>query len=480
MNAAEDSICWIPARALSAGLRARDVGPVEVLDAFLGQIERINPRVNAIVSLDVEGARKRARELEAQASWAEDMPLYGMPIAIKDLTLTKGLRTTMGSPIYRDFVPDVDELFVARLRDAGAVILGKTNVPEFGAGSQTFNPVFGATLNPYDTSKTCGGSSGGAAVALACGMLPLADGSDLGGSLRNPASFCNVVGFRPTPGRVPSWPKQFSSDPLAVHGPMARSVDDVALLLSTMAGPDPRVPISLPHPGSDFRSLEPARHDGARIAFSRDLDLCEVEPDVVSVVEQAVPVFESLGCRVSEAAPDLTDADEIFRTLRAWMFLGRSKADYERHKDQLKDTLIWNIEQGMKLEVQDIVEAESKRSLLLARIAAFFDEYDFLVCPAAQVVPFDVNEPWVKTINDQPMSTYLDWMAICYLITACGVPAISVPAGFTDAGLPVGLQIVGRRGADLELLQLAHAFELATNVGNRRPPMVKERGVEDT
>ena len=468
-STADEALCWAPARALSAGLRAQELGPVEVLEAFLAQIERLNPEVNAIITLDAEQARETARALEQREPHPQNEPLYGLPIAVKDLAMTRGMRTTMGSPIYQDFVPDVDELFVERLRAAGANVIGKTNVPEFGAGSQTFNPVFGATRNPYDLSRTCGGSSGGAAVALACGMLPLADGSDLGGSLRNPASFCNVVGFRPSPGRVPSWPKQLSSDPLAVNGPMARSVDDVALLLSVMAGPDPRVPISLSESGETFRQITSVPTAGKRVAYSPDLGLCEVEPAVIGVLEKTLPVFEQLGCSVTNAAPDLTDADDVFRTLRAWMFLGRSKADYEQHRDQMKDTLRWNIEQGMALSAEDLITAESNRSLLLARVAEFFQHHDFLICPAAQVVPFDIDTPWVQSINGKTLSTYLDWMAVCYLITACGVPAISVPAGFTDDGLPVGVQIVAARGRDSDLLAFAHAFEVATGYAAQRP-----------
>ena len=378
-------------------------------------------------------------------------------------------RSTFGSPIYKDFVPDIDELFVSRLRDAGANIIGKTNTPELGAGSQTFNPVFGATRNPYDLNKTCGGSSGGAAVALASGMLALADGSDLGGSLRNPAAFCNVVGFRPSPGRVPSWPKQFSSDPLAVHGPMARSVDDLALLLSVMAGPDPRVPISLPEPGSTFLGELADSIAGVRLAYSPTLGGHAIDPDVTAVLEQCLPVFTALGCKVAHDEPDLSDADEIFRTLRGWMFVARSHQDYIHHREQMKDTLIWNIEQGLALTAADLADAEIKRSALIARVAEFFQRYDFLICPATQVPPFPLEQEWVRDINGVEMETYLDWMGVCCVITVTGLPAISVPAGFSDAGLPIGLQIVGRRGADRALLNVARAFEQATQYAQQHP-----------
>lgn len=441
------------------------------MEAFLGRINEVNPSVNAIITLCADQARDTAKRLDADHDGIDSKPLYGLPIAIKDLVLTKGIRTTFGSPIYRDYVPEVDELVVERVKRAGAIVIGKTNTPEFGAGSQTFNTLFGATRNPYDLSKTCGGSSGGAAVALACGMLPLADGNDLGGSLRNPASFCNVIGFRSTPGRVPGWPKQLSSDLLGVAGPMARSVADIALLLSAIAGPDPRVPISLPEPGSMFRRELAADFDGVRVAWSPDLGRYEVDREVVAVLEGQLPVFESLGCSVDRAEPDLTDVDEIFQTLRAWIFSVKFADDYQRHRDQFKDTVAWNIEKGFELAAADITAAELKRTAVIERVAQFFERYDYLLCPVAQVPPFPIEQEWVSTINGVEMQTYLDWMGVCYAITVTGCPAISMPAGFTATGLPIGLQIVGPRWKDFEVLQLAHAFEAATGVGHRRPSL---------
>ena len=458
------------ARTLLHALSSRELGVEELMRATLARIAALNPQLNAIVTLDAEVALTTAKQLDTTRPTAAQT-LFGLPLAIKDLALTRGLRTTFGSPLYADFIPEQDDLFVARLRAAGAIIIGKTNTPEFGAGSQTFNRVFGATRNPYDPSLTCGGSSGGAAVALASGMLALADGSDLGGSLRNPAAFCNVVGLRPSPGRVPSWPRLLSSEPLAVQGPMARNVRDCAVMLAAMAGPDARVPIALGEAGATF--LQPLARDlrGLRLAWSPNLGQFEVEHDIIEVLEQALPVFSTLGCSVDHACPDLRDADAIFRVLRAWQFAARFGPDFAKQRAHLKDTVVWNIEQGLALSLNDVTQAEIKRTQLIARVAAFFEDYDFLLCPATQVPPFALEQPWVTHINGRELSTYLDWMGVCYAITVTGCPAISVPAGFTRGGLPVGLQIVGKRWADLAVLQLAYGFECVTRYADQHPPL---------
>lgn len=459
------------ARELAAAIAARQLGVVETLNAFLARIDAINPQLNAIVTIDRERALADAARMDQLFEAGDTTPLYGLPIAIKDLVQTAGIRTTMGSPIYADFVPDEDELFVQRLKRAGAIVIGKTNTPEFGAGSQTFNRVFGATRNPYDLERTCGGSSGGAATALASNMLPIADGSDLGGSLRNPASFCNVVGFRPSPGRVPNWPKAFSSEPFSVSGPMGRSVADAALLLSAMAGPDPRVPISQSEPGSAFDVPLASDCAGLRFAWTPGFEQFPVDRQVVDVLEKALPVFEQLGGRIEAESPDLSDAAEIFTTFRAWLFRARFAEDYAQHAGQMKDTVRWNIEQGLKLELDDVTRATALHAGLIDRTAQFFQKYDFILCPAAQVPPFSIDEEWVSEINGIELSSYLDWMGVCWAITATGCPAISVPAGFTPDGLPIGLQIVGPRWRDLDVLKIAHAFEQATGHGRIRPQL---------
>ena len=463
-------ICFSSAVELAARIRRRELSAREVMAAFLSQIERLNPRVNAIPTLLPERAEAGAEAADrALAAGEATGALHGLPIAIKDLVATRGIRTTFGSPIYAGHVPDQDEIIVERLRSAGAIIIGKTNTPEFGAGSQTFNPVFGKTRNPYDLERTCGGSSGGAAVAIACGMLPIADGSDLGGSLRNPASFCNVVGFRPSPGRVPQWPAEDLWEPLSVQGPIARSVADAALLLSAIAGPDPRVPIAIEEPGEVFRAPLERDFAGTRVAWSPDLGRYEVEPEVVEVCERSLPVLEDLGCSVECAHPDLRGADETFQVLRAWKTAAGREADYRAHRDRMKDTVIWNIERGLPLTGLDVARAIATRSALFQRAFEFFETYEYLVLPAVQVLPFSIDVPWVREINGKTMETYIDWMGLCYAITVTGLPAVSVPCGFSREGLPVGLQIVGRHHRDFAVLQLAHAFEQATGHGRRRP-----------
>ena len=471
---ADNDICFLPAVELARLIRAKQLSAVELLAAHLAQIERVNPRVNAIITLVAEQSIMHARAADAALARGDAVgPLHGLPIAHKDLAATKGIRTTSGSPIYANYVPDYSELIVERIQRAGAITIGKTNVPEFGAGSQTFNPVFGATLNPYDISKTCGGSSGGAAVALACGMIPIADGSDMGGSLRNPAGYCNVVGLRPAPGRVPSWPTQNGWSSLSVHGPMARTVADVALMLSAIAGPDSRSPIAIAEPGSRFVQRLDRDFRDTRIAWSRDLGSLPIDPRVTAVIDTQRHTFEALGCFVEDGDPDLTDADEIFKVLRAWAFESSHGELLRTHRDQLKDTIIWNIEAGARLSGPDIARAERQRTALYQRMHEFMETYEFLICPVSQAPPFDVTQPYLTMINGVPMETYIDWMRSCYYISVTGHPAISVPCGFTPEGLPVGVQIVGRHQDELGVLQLAYAFEQATEQWKRKPPIVE-------
>ncbi|MDQ3026836.1 MAG: amidase [Pseudomonadota bacterium] len=472
-----DDLVFKSARALARLLRARKVSRVEVMKAFIAQVERVNPKVNAIVTFLPEAALKEAKRWDRRRSalpGERGAALAGLPIAYKDMLVTRGIRTTFGSPIYADNVPAEDHAVVERLKAAGAITLGKTNTPEFAAGSQTFNPVFGRTLNPYDLDKTCGGSSGGAAVAVACGMLPFADGSDLGGSLRNPGNFCNVVGFRPTPGRVPYFPALDVWGTLSVLGPIARSVQDAAFLLSAMAGPDIRSPVSITEPGSVFAKPLGRDFKKVRVAWSKDLGGLPVDPRVTTVLERQRKVFEALGCIVEDAAPDLQGADEVFEVLRANSFAMRYAELLKKHRGRIKDTVIWNIEEGLKLDGPRVGRAIALRSDIYRRMREFMERYEFLCMPVNQVPPFPVSQPYVDTIAGVKLANYVDWMKTCYYITVTSHPAISVPAGFTDdsAPLPVGLQIVGRYRDDFGVLQMAHAFEHETGVARRRPPVI--------
>jgi amidase len=472
MNREETTeICFSTATELSRRIRNKDLSATEVMEAHLERIEHVNPTVNAIVTFHPERTMDEAKAADEKLARGDEEigPLHGLPIAHKDLFPTKGVRTTFGSPIFRDFVPEEDAIVVERSKLAGAISVGKTNTPELGAGSQTFNEVFGRTSNPYDTAKTCGGSSGGAAVSLACGMLPIADGSDMGGSLRNPASFCNVVGLRPSVGRVPVKSVAGFSQ-ISVDGPMARTVEDLSLMLSAIAGYDPRSPSSISEPGDVFAKPLDRDFSGVRIAWSDDLGgAFPVDESVKNVFGTSRAAFEDIGCEVEETAPDFSGADEVFKVLRAWHFELSHGELLDKHRDKLKDTVIWNIEEGRNLTGPQIGEAEKKRTALYERVRKFLETYEFLVLPTVQVPPFDVDEPYVPEINGVSMDSYIDWMKSCYFITATGLPAISVPGGFTGDGLPVGLQIVGRMRDEFGLLQIAHAFERATGFWKRRP-----------
>lgn len=466
-GAPPSDICSLTAVEMAALIRSRKLTAVEVMTAHLRQIDRVNPKVNAIVTLVADQALANAKKAdEAQARGAVLGPLHGLPIAIKDLVATAGIRTTSGSRLHKDDVPDHDAVHVERIKKAGAILVGKTNTPEFGAGSQTFNEVFGKTRNPWDLTKTCGGSSGGSAVSLTTNMVPLADGSDNGGSLRNPAAFCNVVGFRVSPGRVPggvSWQTQ------SVTGPMGRTVADVALLLSVMAGPDPGSPISIAEPGSKF--TQPLRRDfkGVRVAWFDKFGGAPFDARILNAVNAQRKVFESLGCIVETAEPDLTGGAESYETLRLWSYASNYGADAKRHPELFKDTILDAVAQGSKLSAADIALANTRHGIVWDRMRRFLDRYEYFIVPSTQVPPFSVDVPWVKEINGIQMKSYIEWMKCCWMITITECPSISMPCGFTPEGLPVGLQIVGRHRDEFSVLQIALAFEQATGYGKKRP-----------
>jgi amidase len=459
------------ATALAAMIRAKKASAREVMQAHLAQIARVNPKVNAIVTLVAERAMAAAAAAdEATAKGRGLGPLHGLPVAHKDLVDTAGIRTTRGSPFYRDLVPTKDAGIVQRIHAAGAVTLGKTNTPEFGAGSHTFNTVFGATHNPYDVSKTCGGSSGGAAVALACGMVPIADGSDTGGSLRNPAAWNNVVGFRPSPGRVASDSHTWS--PLSVSGPMARSVADVALFLSAIAGPDAHNPLSIDENPAQFAKPLERSFKGVRVAWHKGLGGLPFEPAIRTIIDNQRKTFEALGCIVEDAEPDFSGVDFAFPTLRH-MSYHTSYAGLARQRPEwVKDTIRWEIAEAERQTAVDVANASARQSLMFEQSATFFQRFEFFVLPVTQIAPFDITTNYPTDVAGVAMPTYIDWMRSCWYVSFMGNPALSVPAGFTEAGLPVGIQIVGRMRADLSVLQMGHAFEQATHVGVRRPGVV--------
>jgi len=470
-----NELCNKSAIELGALLRTRAVSCVEVMDAHLDQIRRFNPRLNAIVSfIGDDVARAKAADCDARFPGRDPAPpLWGLPTAHKDLLLTRGIRTTFGSPLYADHVPTEDDLIVERIRDAGAIAIGKTNVPEFGAGSQTFNPVFGATRNPYDTTRTCGGSSGGAAVTLAARMLPLADGSDLGGSLRNPAAFCNVVALRPTPGRVPAYPVRNPWFDMSVLGPMARSVDDLALFLSVLVGDDPRVPLALTDPDSTFYPVAPFDLKGTRIALTLDFGGLPVQREIRNRVDATGQLLESLGAHVEHACPDLSAAHDIFHVLRANSFRQRHGVWSPQERTRLKDTILWNLAAGEALTVADLDRAWDARRVLVDGVARFFRDYDFIVGPTTQVLPFDVDQPYITEIEGVTMRDYLEWMQSCIRITVTGCPALSLPAGFSADGLPIGMQLVAPFRAEARLLAFARAVETATDYATRLPDLLQ-------
>jgi amidase len=469
-------LCFTPATQLVRLFRARKASPLEVMQAVLARIDAVNPQLNACVTVARESALGAARAATAKLKrGAVVPPLHGVPVTIKDLTPTKGMRTTWGSKIYEHHVPEDDALIVERLKAAGAIVVAKTNTPEFGAGGNTFNAVFGATRNPWNPALTCGGSSGGAAVALATGMGPIAEGSDLGGSLRMPAAFCGVVGFRTTPGLVPKYPVDLAWDSLSVTGPMARTLADVALMLSVVAGPDDRAPLSYNVDTREFaKAVRAPSIKGWRMAWTPDLNgLLPVDDEVTRVAEGATRVFRSLGARLEAACPDFSEVHEIVLATRGLSMVAVHADKLPQWKDQMQKGLVWNIEQGLSLTPREIARGEKLRTQLWHRVRAFMATRDLLILPTTSVPPFPVEQPYPTEINGKRLETYIQWAYLTYGITLTGLPAISVPCGFTKNGLPVGLQIVGRRRQEAAVLRAAAAFEAAAPWADRIPPTVR-------
>ena len=439
LSAQDAEICFLSAVEMARLIRTKKLSAREVLAAHLKQIEHVNPKVNAIVTLVPEMAAEAAAKADERQARNETLgPLHGLPVAHKDLMETRGIRTTFGSPLFKDYVPHEDDLVVERMGRAGAITIGKTNTPEFGAGSQTFNKIFGATHNPYDLTKTCGGSSGGAAVALACGLVPVASGSDMGGSLRNPAAFCNVVGFRPSIGRVPNPKAPFAWSTLSTSGCLGRSVVDLAFAFSTIAGPDPQAPLSIAEPGELFARPLDRGFKGVRVAWFKDLGGVPFDPRVTAVVNAHRATFESLGCIVEQAEPDFAPAEVAFRTLRAWMSASVYGPPLHEHPDAFKDTLKGEIEQGQRLSGAEVARAETAHGQLWRRFQSFLDKYEYFVLPTSQLPPFDIDTPYPTEIAGVRFVNYIDWMKSCWYISTTGNPAASVPAGFTPKACRLG------------------------------------------
>jgi amidase len=469
----------LDAAALTDAIGSRRVSCVEVMTAYLDHIETINPQVNAIVALQGRAALlAQSEERDRQLARGESMgPLHGFPLAVKDLAPVKGLPMTMGSPLLKHFMPAADGIMVERLRRAGAIFIGKTNTPEFGLGSHTYNPVHGVTRNAYDQRLSAGGSSGGAAVALALRMSPVADGSDYGGSLRNPAGWNNVFGFRPGFGVVPTDSPDQWLPSMGVAGPMARNVTDLAMLLSVQAGYDPRNPLSGTGDGSRFQQGLEADVKGRRIAWAADFQGClPYEEGVLEVCHEALAIFESMGCSVEEAQPDFP-IDAVWQALlklRAWQTGSALLPFYQdpARRALLKPEAVYEIERGLELSAYDISAASAVRTAWYQSVRRLFERYDYLLLPTAQVFPFPVAQHWPTEIAGRSMRTYHEWMKVVMPITMSGCPALAVPAGFNPAGLPMGLQIVAPIHGEMDCLQLAHAYDLASGWSKRLPALL--------
>jgi Asp-tRNA(Asn)/Glu-tRNA(Gln) amidotransferase A subunit family amidase len=463
-------LCYLSAVELAAAIRARQLSPVELTIAILDRIDQLSPKINAYCTVVPEAALAAARQAETAVMQGEPMGcLHGIPISFKDLTVTAGIRTTFGSKVFEYHVPTEDAIVVERARRSGAIVLGKTNTPEFGCKGVTDNRVFGYTRNPWRLDRVAGGSSGGAAAALAAGLGPLAEGSDLAGSIRIPAGCCGVVGFKPSLGRVPYYPSLNSWTGFNVVGPMARTVGDAALLFSVMAGPDERDPLSLPDTGEDFVRATEEEHGGMRVAWSADLGYAPVDPEVRSLCATAAKVFEGLGCLVEEASPGFEDPEPLFLDLTAPARAARCSPYLEQWQDQMDPILVQRILRTQGATAIEYERANYRRTALWHIVRLFFERYELLLTPTTAVPPFAIGIDYPTEIAGRPVSSPLAWLPFTFPFSMTGQPAISVPCGWTREGLPVGLQIVGRRLADAAVLRAARMFEVASPWAGRRP-----------
>jgi len=457
MSDSTQELCHLSAVEAVEQLRRGELSPLELIDAAATRIQQTEPYINAMPTLCLERAREHAHAIQSGQRPAG--LLHGLPIAVKDLNEVAGVRTTYGSPIYQDFIPQHSDYMVQNLEAQGAVVIGKSNTPEFGAGASTFNEVFGKTRNPWNTGKSVAGSSGGAAAALAAGQVWLATGSDLGGSLRTPASFNSIIGLRPSLGRVPHGPIANPWNTMSVNGPMGRTAADTALLLDAMTGQITGDPLSLAAPDVSFLEQVRQAKPPQRVAFSPSLGLLPVDPEVLSICQQAAQRFTGMGTAVEDSCPDLSEAIDAFQTIRAVMFANAHFNHLRDHRDKLKPEVIWNIEKGLALQAEDIVNAEHQRARLLQNMLAFFEHHDLLLCPTAIVPPFDVEIRYIEEVNGERFDNYMHWLSIAFPATLCSCPAVSVPVGFTQNGLPIGLQIIGPPRAEGQVLAAASLLQ---------------------
>ena len=454
------ALCDQSAVQLRRMIRAKEISPVELLMSCRDRVEQVNGAVNAMVATCYERAESEAKEAEAAVLRGDDLGLlHGLPIGIKDLVLTEGIRTTFGSPQFRDFVPEADERQVKAVRDAGAIVIGKTNTPEFGAGANTVNPVYGATGNPFDPTKTCAGSSGGSAVALATGMTPLATGSDMGGSLRNPAAYCGIVGMRPTAGAVSNETRQLGWSPLGVQGPMARSVEDLALLYRAMAADDPRDPLGYPIGSENLWPLTEINLGSLKVAVSEDLGFAPVDNGIRATFRAAMDKLQTAFATVEQTNPPLEGADDAFEVNRALSFVAAHKQTYYDDPDVLGPNIIANVEQGLLMSLADVARAMTTHTEIYKRFITFMQDYDILICPAMSVPPFPHGQLYPTEINGEPLRTYFHWLALAYGLTLTCHPVVCLPAGVDQTGMPFGIQICGKKGGDARVLAIAHALE---------------------
>jgi amidase len=468
-----EDLCYSEAHELSAMIRAKKVSPVEVINGFLKRINQVNPLINAYCTVAADSAVEAAKNKEKELSVGKlPGPLHGLPVAIKDVTLTKGIRTTFGSTLYQNYVPDIDSLIVERLKEAGAIIIGKTNTPEFAAGGATYNDLFGPTSTPWNTKYNSGGSSGGSAAAVAAGLCALASGNDLGGSLRIPASFCGIVGLRPSPGRVPCYPNDLNWDTMSLEGPMARSVSDLALMLDVLSGPDKRSPVALlPKERSFFESVRQKKKGTLKVAWSDNLNLTPVDEEVLAIVRVSIDTLRDLGWTVIEETPDFSGLQETAAVMRGMRYgaLYQQKLDDPEFIEKVNPNIISNTRQGLALPADAIARAEKHRSQLWQQMLEVYSRYDLIITPTVPVKPFLADIAYPTEINGKPMESYIDWIMLTYAFSVTGLPAISLPCGWTKEGVPVGLQMVGKPAGERELLIAAACYEEANPWLHRRP-----------